>query len=157
MLVHEEAQVDHILSLIDRWQTENIHTMSPKAEAVNDFMAHTTEFMAKTVWTDVCRSGYKNYKTEDQVPILWPGSSLHCIEALTTVRADDWEIKYNGNRFAWLGNGLSQIELDETSDLAYYIKERDDSPYLSRWKRREALTGSRKRKARKLHEVHRPT
>ena len=25
---------------------------------------------------------------------------------------DDWEVKYNGNRFAWLGNGYSQTELD---------------------------------------------
>ena len=131
--------------------------MSPKADAVEDFMAHTAEFMAKTVWTESCRSGYKNHRVEGQIRTLWPGSSLHCVEALAGARADDWDIQYNGNRFAWLGNGLSQTELDETSDLSYYIKDHDDSEYLSRGRRREVLTGSGKQKPRKLHEVYRPT
>ena len=120
-------------------------------------MAHTTEFMAKTVWAESCRSGYKNHRAEGQIPVLWPGSSLHCVEALADVRADDWDIRYRGNRFAWLGNGLSQTELDETSDLAYYVKDHDDSPYLSRGRRREVLTGGGTQKPRTLHEVYRPT
>ncbi|CAD6582661.1 MAG: hypothetical protein ASARMPREDX12_000998 [Alectoria sarmentosa] len=152
-----EAQIDHILMLLDRWQTENIYFMSPKADAVEDFMAHTAEFMSQTVWMESCRSGYKNHRAHGQVPTLWPGSSLHCVEALASTRADDWDIRYKGNRFAWLGNGLSQTELDETSDLAYYVKDHDDSPYLSRGRRREVLTGSGKQKPRKLHEVYRPT
>ena len=156
-MTRSETQVDHILMLLDRWQTENIHSMSPKADAVEDFMVHMADFMAKTVWTEPCRSGYKNHKVEGRIPTLWPGSSLHCVEALTDTRADDWDIKYTGNRFAWLGNGLSQTELDETSDLAYYIKNLDDSPYLSRGRRREVLTGSGKHEPRKLHEVYRPT
>lgn len=48
------------------------------------------------------------------------------------IRADDFEVEYNGNRFAWLGNGFSQAELDDTCDLAYYIREEDDSPFLSK-------------------------
>jgi hypothetical protein len=38
------------------------------------------------------------------------------------------QITYRGNRFAWLGNGYSQTELDPTCDLGYYIRFEDDSP-----------------------------
>ena len=152
-----EAQVDHILRLVDRYQTELIHSIAPKSVAVSDFMEHTANFMKRTVWTEPCSSAYKNQSREGRIPTLWPGSSLHCIEALSDVRGEDWDIRYNGNRFAWLGNGVSQTELDPTSDLAYYIKEGDGTPFLSRRRRREVLTGSGTQPARKLHEVHKPS
>ena len=101
--------------------------MSPKTDAFKEFMGHTLEFMAKTVWTENRRSGCKNHRAEGHLPTLWPGSSLHCVEALASVRADDWDTRYKGNRFAWICNGLSQTELDEMSDLAYYIKYHDES------------------------------
>jgi hypothetical protein len=57
-------------------------------------------------------------------------------------RYDDWDIKYSGNRFAFMGNGYSQTELDPTCDLGYYIRFEDDSPYASRQMRRKVLTKS---------------
>ncbi|KAF7509480.1 hypothetical protein GJ744_008043 [Endocarpon pusillum] len=152
-----EAQTDHILQMIDRYQTENIHSFYPKAEAVDDFAAHVRDFMQKSVWTEDCRSGYKNHSVDDRIPTLWPGSTLHCLEALRELRADDWDIRYNGNRFAWLGNGISQTEFDATSDLAYYIRDRDDSPFASRRRRREVLSRSGTQPPRELHKTHRPT
>lgn len=92
--------------------------------------------MKDAVYSEQCRSGHKNHTVNGRVPTLWPGSTLHYMEALRDVRADDWEVKYNGNRFAWLGNGISQTEFDPTSDLAWYIRSRDDGPYSSRRKRR---------------------
>ena len=79
------------------------------------------------------------------------------MEALRDVRADDWEVKYNGNRFAWLGNGISQTEFDPTSDLAWYIRSRDDGPYSSRRRNREIRTRSGSQPARILHRTLRPT
>jgi len=58
------------------------------------------------------------------------------------LRADDWDVEYKGNRFGWLGNGFSQTETDATCDWAYYIKDVDDSPYLSKSKQRKVLTKS---------------
>lgn len=58
------------------------------------------------------------------------------------VRYDDWDVKYNGNRFAWLGNGYSQTELDPTADWAFYIRERDDQEPLSRGRRLQLINKS---------------
>ena len=58
------------------------------------------------------------------------------------LRLEDWDIKYSGNRFAWLGNGYSQTELDETADWGYYIRDRDDDPPASRAGKRKVLSKS---------------
>ena len=144
-----------MLQLLDRYQTENIQSFAPKAEAVGDFMAHTRAFMPRTVWADDCRSGYKNHSYNDHIPSLWPGSTVHYIETMQELRADDWEIRYRGNRFAWLGNGFSQTEFDPTSDLAWYIRDRDDAPFGARGKRREVFSKSGSQEPRVLHTIQR--
>jgi hypothetical protein len=53
---------------------------------------------------------------------------------------DDFEITYNGNRFAYFGNGWTRTELDQTADWAYYIRNEDDAPFSSLGKRRRVLT-----------------
>ena len=149
-----ECQADYMLKLIDRYQTENIRSFAPKAEAVADFTAHASKVLAKTVWAENCRSWYRHNKDEHgfgpQDPLavaesltIWPGSGVHYIEAMADVRADDWDIVYEGNRFAWLGNGFSQAEADGESDLAWYVREEDDGPYLSKAKWRMALIGKK--------------
>ena len=65
------------------------------------------------------------------------------MEAMREVLYDDWDIKYQGNRFAWLGNGYSQTELDQTADWPYYISNEDHSPYLSTRKQREVFDEER--------------
>lgn len=138
-----EYQADWMLQCVDRYQTSNIHSFAPKMEAVDDFLKHKDEFMKGTVWGDPCRSWYKANQADAPVTALWPGSTLHYIEALSEgVRWDDFNVKYNGNRWAWLGNGYSQTELDDTADWAYYIREEDDGPYMSLGKRRQILTKS---------------
>lgn len=137
-----EAQADYMCKLIDRFQTHNISTFAPKGEAVDDFIEHKNQFMTKTVWQDPCRSWYKGGKPDGPVTALWPGSTLHYIEAMAEVRHDDWDVKYNGNRFAWLGNGYSQTELDPTADWAYYIRDRDDDEPLSRGRKLQLINKS---------------
>ena len=136
-----EAQADWMLQVIDRYQCNNIYSFSPKQEAIDDFIELKNKFMESTVWHEPCRSWYKANQSDAPVTALWPGSTLHYIEALNEVRFDDFNVKYNGNRFAWLGNGYSQTELDQTADWAYYVREHDDGPFMSRGKRRELLTG----------------
>ncbi|RDB23708.1 putative sterigmatocystin biosynthesis monooxygenase stcW [Hypsizygus marmoreus] len=137
-----EAQIDYMLKFVNRWQTENIHSFSPKAEAVEDFITYKDQFMKHTVWEHDCRSWYKNNSSSGKVNALWPGSTLHYMEAIMDVRYEDWEFSYSGNRFAYLGNGFSQTEVDPTADWAYYIRNSDDSPYLSRGKQMKVINRS---------------
>jgi cation diffusion facilitator CzcD-associated flavoprotein CzcO len=137
-----EAQADWMMAVIDRYQTSNIHSICPKREAVDDFLDWKNDFMKGTVWADSCRSWYKANQADAPVTALWPGSTVHYIEALSEVRWEDMEVKYNGNRYGWLGSGFSQCESDDTADWAYYIREHDDQEYQSKGKRREILTKS---------------
>ena len=123
--------------MLDRLQTENILSFEPKLEAVQDFAEHRDKYMQGTVWSRECGTWYRR---NGKVVATWTGSSLHYLEAIYEPRFDDWNFKYAGNRFAYLGNGFSQTEVDPASDWAYYIRNGDDSPYLSRSKRRIART-----------------
>ncbi|KAL5319214.1 hypothetical protein ACEPPN_012263 [Leptodophora sp. 'Broadleaf-Isolate-01'] len=137
-----ECQADYMLKMVNRWQTEDIYTFSPKVEAVADFIAFKDKFMEKTVWHEECRSWYKNNSVSGKVTALWPGSTLHYLEAMSDVRADDWNLDYNTNRFSWLGNGFSQTEVDRTADWAYYVRESDDSLFLSTEKKLKVINKS---------------
>ncbi|GAB7353351.1 hypothetical protein MBLNU459_g3836t1 [Dothideomycetes sp. NU459] len=107
-----ESQADYMLKMCNCWQTENRTTFSPRMDAVDDFIAHKDQFMKRTVWEESCRSWYKNNSASGKVSALWPGSTMHYMEAMKDVRFEDWNIKYEGNRFAWLGNGYSQPMTD---------------------------------------------
>lgn len=131
-----------MMKFLSRWQTENMASFDPKKEAVDDFIAHKDAFMAGSVWATGCRSWYKANTVDGKVAALWPGSTLHYMEACQDVRYDDWNIAYTGNRFAWLGNGYSQVELDPTADKAYYIRNEDDSPFLGKARAREVMSFS---------------
>ena len=58
------------------------------------------------------------------------------------MRGDDWDVVYSksGNRFSWLGNGISQTEMDPVSDLGWYLGDRDESLFGSRGARRRMET-----------------
>jgi hypothetical protein len=143
--------------MVDRYQTEPIHSFYPSPSAETDFMEHVKSFMKHTVYTDVCRSGHKNHTVDGRVPTLWPGSTLHYLQAMQEIRTEDWIFSYTRNRFSYLGNGLSQAEFDPTSDLSYYIRERDDGPPLSRRGRMEVATRNGSQPSRAIHAIHRPT
>ncbi|KAL5337680.1 monooxygenase [Aspergillus crustosus] len=134
-LIAIEAQADYICTFIDRYQTEPIHSITLKKSASDDFTAHVASFMTHAVWTDSCRNSHNNHKISSRTPTTWPGSTLHYLEAMREPRADDWEIRYEGNRFSYLGNGVSQTEWEPTADLAYYIRDRDEGEWGSRRKR----------------------
>lgn len=91
-----------------------------------------------TVWAEACRSWYKAGSASGKILALWPGSTLHYLEALQEPRWEDWEFRHGAgeNRFAFLGNGHSTAEA-LGGDLSYYIRDHDDSfidPVLKRSK-----------------------
>ncbi|KAK8131616.1 putative sterigmatocystin biosynthesis monooxygenase stcW [Apiospora sp. TS-2023a] len=148
-----EAQADYMLRWCDRWQTENIHSFSPKQEAVNEFKDHADAVIQKTVWSDSCSSWYKAAPSQPAKVSLWPGSGLHYMEAISSLRSDDFDVRYRGNRWEWLGNGFSQVEQDEECDLSYYIRTQDDGEFLSSKKRRRARTKGSHVDRQSLHVI----
>ncbi|KAF3401649.1 putative sterigmatocystin biosynthesis monooxygenase stcW [Penicillium rolfsii] len=135
-----ELQGSYMMEILNRWQKEGICTFEPKKDAVDDFIEYKDRVMQNTVWTTACRSWHKSAK--GQIIGLWPGSPLHCMEVLASPRYDDYHVTYVGqNRFEYLGNGLSQIELNSFADPTYYLRENDDGisvfhiPQMSRRRR----------------------
>ena len=150
-LIAIEAQADYVCSFIDRYQTEPIHSFSPKPAATEDFIEHVASTMQNLVWTDDCPNSHNNHSIGSRVPTTWPGSTLHYLEAIREPRADDWDFVYRGNRFSWLGDGISQAEWEPTADLAYYIRQRDDGDALSRRGRNLVIAKTGSQPQRLLH------
>jgi hypothetical protein len=134
-----ETVGDYIIKCIRKIQKDNIATMVVKEAREKDFTEYADAYFEGTVFAEECRSWYKN-KGTGAVVGLWPGSTLHCIEALRSPRWEDYDYTYldelearedgshmNGlggnkraNRMAWLGNGWSVNQMEER-DLAWYL------------------------------------
>ncbi|KAI0457407.1 FAD/NAD(P)-binding domain-containing protein [Xylaria acuta] len=152
-LVAVEAQVDYVCGMIDRYQvTQSLRSMCPSSAACADFAAHVASAMQKMVWTDACRNAHNNHAIGSRTPTTWPGSTLHYLEALRDPRYEDWDFVHGGNRFSWLGDGISQTEWDPTADLAYYIRDRDDGRQLSTRGRNMKIAKTGTRPERMLHQ-----
>ncbi|KAI0017643.1 hypothetical protein F4780DRAFT_782145 [Xylariomycetidae sp. FL0641] len=110
-------------------QTEGIRAMAPTRAAVADYAAHVAAFMPRTAWAAGCRSWFKGGHETTGGPVvtaLHPGSRVHFFHMLERFRAEDWHFAYAhpaGNRFAYLGNGLSARELDPREDPTWYLDE----------------------------------
>jgi hypothetical protein len=113
-----EAEVDYVVKVIRKLQKEDYDCMEPKRERVDDFGEYVKEYFKGTVYTEECRSWYK--RGEDVVG-LWPGSTLHALEALRSPRWEDWEYerREKGNGLRWLGNGWSVTQTG--GDASWYI------------------------------------
>lgn len=132
-----ETMGDYIIKAIRKIQKDNIASMVAKEAREKDFVEYVDAYFEKTVFVDECRSWYKNKGTGEIVG-LWPGSTLHCIEAMQSPRWEDFDYIYlaeledhdtdnklkgvgrYSNRLAWLGNGMSIREQKE-QDLAWYL------------------------------------
>jgi len=130
-----ESIGDYIVKCIRKQQKENIQSMVAKRARVRDFTRRADAYFKNTVFMDDCKSWYRK---GDKVTGLWPGSTLHCIEALRSPRWEDYEYEYlsesgsEENQLSWLGNGWTLNEL-EHRDLAWYFQpgflEMPNSPF----------------------------
>ncbi|KAJ4516740.1 hypothetical protein HRR88_007892 [Exophiala dermatitidis] len=114
----------YAMQMIKKIQTEYIRSIAPKQDVTDAFNEHCQEWVRHTVWVDECRSWYKNNET-GRVNAVWPGSSLHYIEAIRQPRYEDFEISYLGpakkNMWAYLGMGT----------VPALVEKKDVSPYLN--------------------------
>jgi cation diffusion facilitator CzcD-associated flavoprotein CzcO len=131
-----ESVGDYIVKCIRKVQKENIRSMTVKDARVKDFMEYADRYFEGTVFSENCNSWYKvGSANGNKVTGLWPGSTLHCIEAMRSPRWEDYEYIYAGeeegnnastgqkkevNRMAWLGSGWSVNQLDH-KHLAWYL------------------------------------
>jgi hypothetical protein len=102
---------------------EQIHSVDPKQEAIDDFNVYTQEFLKRTVYTSHCRSWYKNNKVDGPVTAMWAGSPMHFKEMMSVQRGEDFDIKYcSPNRFRFFGNGTTERDAKDM-DLSYYLRK----------------------------------
>ena len=138
-----ESTGDYICKAIRKLQKENLKSMVVKPERVRDFLRYVDSYFRGTVFMDECQSWYKNNgqgRSGTTVTGLWPGSTLHCIEALRSPRWEDYEYEYlpeeNGaevNQMAWLGNGWGATQMREpmrVEDLSFYLLPEFQDPPL---------------------------
>ncbi|KAF7535015.1 hypothetical protein G7054_g5741 [Neopestalotiopsis clavispora] len=102
----------------------NLRSFAPRQDLTDAFNAHVQEWIKHTVWSEGCRSWYRNNDT-GRVNAVWPGSSLHYIEAIKNVRWEDYEMAYRDgdgeNPFSWLGMGFAAANRDEGQDRSPYF------------------------------------
>ena len=119
-----ETEGDYITKCIRKLQKEDYVTMMPKAERVKDFSEYCVEYFKKTVYLDQCASWYRSEGGKgNRIIGLWPGSTLHCLEALRAPRWEDYDFESNDeNRLRWLGNGWSVTQIGNGGDPAWYLE-----------------------------------
>jgi hypothetical protein len=122
---------DYALNCIRKLQIENLHSFAPLQSRTDSFNAHVQTWIKKTVWTEDCRSWYKNNET-GRVNAVWPGSSLHYMKAIKSPRWEDMDMRWHGskefgNEWAWLGTG-STVEIAGGLDVSPYLNVREIDP-----------------------------
>lgn len=128
-----EQIAKYITGVIKKCQTEGIKAVAPSQRAVDDYFEHISTFMPRTVWVTQSRSWFTNGQPGGPVTALHPGSRIHFFHMLKQFRGEDWEYVHDNdnarqNRFWYLGNGFSTMELDPEGDSTWYL---DESTVLS--------------------------
>ncbi|KAE8141862.1 hypothetical protein BDV38DRAFT_295692 [Aspergillus pseudotamarii] len=113
----------YAVQIIKKLQSEFVGSLMPKQHVTDAFNEHCQEWVKHTVWSEDCRSWYKNNET-GRVNAVWPGSSLHYIEIIRQPRYEDYEIEYLGpakkNMWAFMGMGTPRA-LVEKADISPYL------------------------------------
>lgn len=119
---------DYIVKWIKKIATEDIKCVAPKQSVVEAFNRYSDEIHKTLVWSGGCKSWYKRNKVDGRVTALFGGSAVLFNRMLSDIRAEDFEIEYrSSNPFRFMGSGFTEWELQEDSDLAWYV-ERPEQP-----------------------------
>ncbi|KAK5655050.1 hypothetical protein OQA88_5949 [Cercophora sp. LCS_1] len=115
---------DYFVKWIKKMATEDIKYVHPKKSVTEAFLRTGDEVHKTLVWTGNCSSWYKRGKVDGRVTALFGGSAHLFQRILSDVRAEDFEITYNtANPFRFMGNGFTAFEMDENSDLSWYVEK----------------------------------
>ncbi|KAJ5263663.1 hypothetical protein N7478_011268 [Penicillium angulare] len=83
------------------------------------------------IWDWQLKSSPPGATREEQkrgrITALWPGSGVHCVRALSSVRWENFELQpFDGNELGWLGNGWTLAEKypsDDLESLTWYLND----------------------------------
>jgi hypothetical protein len=118
-----EAQNDYIVKVIRKLQKEDYATIEVRPERVADFTQFVDAYFKDTVYMDDCRSWYRSDGGKgNHILALWPGSTLHALEALRSPRWEDFVYESRDttdNGLRWLGKGWSITQTQ--GDPSWYL------------------------------------
>ena len=121
LLILIERVSKYIGQCLAKVQTQNILTMTIKLCAVEGFSNFCDQYFKSTVFSEECSSWYKSGQ-QGRVTALWPGSSLHAMQAMENVRWEDYDYEYiDGNEFGWFGDGWSVRDRGDEMARTYYL------------------------------------
>ncbi|KAF7185276.1 putative sterigmatocystin biosynthesis monooxygenase stcW [Pseudocercospora fuligena] len=114
---------EYMLRWIRKMAQEDIASIAPKQEVVNEFCRYSDQIHKTLTWTGGCRSWYKANRVNGRVTATFAGSAILYEKLVNAeLRGEDFDIRYrSANRWRFLGNGFTQYELEPGNDLAYYI------------------------------------
>lgn len=114
---------DYFVKWIKKLATEDIKHVIPKASVVDAFIKYSDQVHKTLVWSGGCKSWYKRNRVDGRVTALFGGSAHLFNRMLSDIRGEDFEIVYNtANPFRFMGNGFTAFEMDEKSDLSWYVE-----------------------------------
>ena len=120
---------DYFVKMIKKIATEDIKYVAPKKSAVDAFVRYGDEIHKTLVWTGSCSSWYKRGRVDGRVTALFGGSAVLFHRLISDIRAEDFDIVYNSpNPFRFMGNGFTEWEMQEDSDLSWYVENPDEAP-----------------------------
>lgn len=134
LLIMIEATHSYVGQILEKMAYENVGIIEPKGKSVDAFTNYCEEYFQRTVYVEECDSWYKSAppgssreeKRRGRVTAIWPGSSLHAVRTLRSVRWEDFNMQsYDGNDFGWFGNGTTAAERNPTpeniKDFTWYL------------------------------------
>ncbi|KAF2483098.1 FAD/NAD-P-binding domain-containing protein [Neohortaea acidophila] len=114
------AYVNYIVQMVKHIQREDVKSVTPQQQAIEQYAEHTALFTDRTVWNAPCRSWFKGNKVDGRI-LLHPGSRNQFLEMMARPRLQDYDFVYRTkNMWAWLGNGFSTRDFDG-KDLTWYF------------------------------------
>ncbi|KAI1060194.1 hypothetical protein LB506_011281 [Fusarium annulatum] len=119
-----EAQTTYAVKVLRKMQKEDYASFEVDARRVADFSQIVDEYFKRTVFSDDCSTWYRSKKPgSSRIVALWPGASVHALEALRSPRWEDfhWTSTHQGgNLLRWFGNG-NTIALSEGGDPSWFL------------------------------------
>jgi hypothetical protein len=133
LLIMMEQAHKYMAQILRRMAFGNLKIIQPKRKRVENFTNYCDEYFQRTMYSADCVSWYKTpladvtgtTKGSTRVSALWPGSSVHALHALESVRWDDFELEnVDDNDLGWFGNGTTAGEIGDDRDpdaLTWYL------------------------------------
>lgn len=119
-----ETALTYFAKVFRKASSQGIKSVAPSKEAADDFVDYCDAFFPTTVLTDNCSSWNNGGVPGQRIHGLWPGSAAHITIVRRDPRWEDWEYERESkvNRFAYFGNGYTQAETEDDTDLTSYLR-----------------------------------